>query len=223
MKKLLLILLCVPLIGIGQGSWPENNECISGNCDNGYGKYIFWREGAVESDQIIYEGGFKNGKFDGKGNITCNFGAFEGDIGDFFVYGSWKNGKLDGNVIIVERSQNYHCDLEGWNSTYTDLLNETIYKYSGEYKDSVMHGFGFMAVNNFRYSDDNLFDETYAELYIGQWKIGMKDGFGRYLYANGDIYEGEWSNDKKEGDGKMIYNDGLIEDGIWEDDKYIGK
>mgnify|MGYP006441038955 CR=1 FL=1 len=29
MKKLLLILLCLPLIGFGQ--------CISGDCENGYG------------------------------------------------------------------------------------------------------------------------------------------------------------------------------------------
>ena len=31
MKKLLLILLCVPLIGLGQ--------CVSGDCENGYGTY----------------------------------------------------------------------------------------------------------------------------------------------------------------------------------------
>ena len=97
------------------------------------------------------------------------------------------------------------------------------FKYSGEYKDSVMHGFGFIAVNNFRYTDDDLFDETYAELYIGQWKIGMKDGFGRYLYANGDIYEGDWINDKKEGRGKMIYNDGEVYEGIFENGEFIGE
>tara|TARA_B100000900_G_scaffold366503_1_gene342425 strand:- start:189 stop:344 length:156 start_codon:yes stop_codon:yes gene_type:complete len=31
MKKLLLILLCLPMIGFGQ--------CISGDCENGYGTF----------------------------------------------------------------------------------------------------------------------------------------------------------------------------------------
>jgi len=220
MKKLLLILLCVPLIGFGQGIMPEQNICLLGNCKNGYSELEYYEEGGTDLIVVLYKGEFKDGKFNGKGEIVGKLDEFEGDTGDFFIYGSWKNGKLDGNVITVKRSQNYDCDLEGWNSTYTDLLQETIYKYSGQYKDSLRHGFGLMTINNFRYTDDTLFDETYAELYIGQWKIGMKDGFGRYLYKNGDIYEGQWSNDKKEGDGKMIYNNGEIEVGIWKNDEF---
>ena len=28
--------------------------------------------------------------------------------------------------------------------------------------------------------------------YEGEWKKGMKDGFGEYLYCNGDKYTGSW-------------------------------
>ena len=34
MKKLLLILLCLPMIGFGQ--------CLDGDCVNGYGTYIYF-------------------------------------------------------------------------------------------------------------------------------------------------------------------------------------
>ena len=103
MKKLLLILLCVPLIGFGQDIdidygentpdsilwnggfdirdrwYPPDSLCISGDCENGSGEYIFWVDGSVESAEAIYKGEFENGKLNGKGNIVCDLGGFEGD------------------------------------------------------------------------------------------------------------------------------------------------
>ena len=239
MKKLLL-LLCVPLIGFGQGSWTEGNECISGNCDNGYGTYHFYVEGATDMGDATYEGEFIDGEFNGTGNVTCDLDRFEGETGGFYIIGNWKNGKLHGNVIIIERYQSYLCgdvppDKDGlhesaWESTYTTLLHETVYKYSGQYIDSLRDGFGLMSINSFVFDidpDDDVLHiphgEPWTEFYIGKWKNGMKNGFGRYLYSDGDIYEGEWINDKKEGKGKMIYNDGSIEDGIWENGEFIGE
>ena len=51
MKKGLLILLCLPLIGLWQ--------CISGDCENGQGTY-------TTADGKTYKGLFKNGVFIGK-------------------------------------------------------------------------------------------------------------------------------------------------------------
>ena len=56
MKKLLLILLCLPMIGFGQ--------CISGDCENGYGTFdAYWDK---------YVGEWKNGKMHGQGTLTIS-------------------------------------------------------------------------------------------------------------------------------------------------------
>ena len=51
-----------------------------------------------QNGNLMYNGAFKDGKFNGEGNITCNFGGFEGETGYFYIQGNWKNGKLDGIV-----------------------------------------------------------------------------------------------------------------------------
>ena len=85
MKKLLLILLCLPMIGFGQ--------CISGDCENGYGKYI-------TSDDIIYKGEWKDGKCHGLGRMTFPSGnKYVGEYKDDKKHGqgtmTWANGNID--------------------------------------------------------------------------------------------------------------------------------
>ena len=73
-NKLLLILLCVPLIGIGQ--------CISGDCNNGYGTYTWqnpWEQ---------YVGEYKDGKMHGQGTYTWASGSK--------YVGEWKDDKKHG-------------------------------------------------------------------------------------------------------------------------------
>ncbi len=87
MKKLLLILLCLPMIGFGQ--------CISGNCENGYGTYT-WADGAK------YVGEWKDSNRHGKGTYTYGKGENQPDkyIGEFkedYAHGqgscTWANGE----------------------------------------------------------------------------------------------------------------------------------
>jgi len=104
MKKLLLILLCFPMIGFGQ--------CIEGDCENGYG--IEGRHGPEGglNDYDRYEGEWKNGQRHGQG--VCSYssptatykgewkddmyhgqGTLTGDYGYSYT-GEWKNGKRHG-------------------------------------------------------------------------------------------------------------------------------
>ena len=62
MKKLLLLLMIVPLIGLGQ--------CVSGDCENGHGTYT-WPSGD------IYKGEWKDGLEDGIGKKTYSDGRVE--------------------------------------------------------------------------------------------------------------------------------------------------
>ena len=85
-----------------------------------------------------------------------------------------------------------------------------------------------------------------GSIYIGQWKNGLKEGYGvlawpdgsRYegsflndkangvgklTHAEGDIYEGHWSDDKANGQGTYLYADGRIYKGNWSNDKQHGR
>ena len=72
MKKLLLILLCVPLIGLGQ--------CISGDCVKGYGTFK-WSVGE-------YVGNWKDGKMHGQGTYLFINGSK--------YVGEWKEDHMNG-------------------------------------------------------------------------------------------------------------------------------
>jgi hypothetical protein len=65
------------------------------------------------------------------------------------------------------------------------------------------------------------------DTYTGEFKAGLPDGFGKYVWKNGDWYEGQWKKGLREGQGKMFYADKKDKDslqtGFWKKDKYIGK
>ena len=82
MKKILLLLLCVPLLGIGQAT------CKSGDCKNGkktdntQGTLIF-------GNGSKYVGEFQNKKKHGEGTFTFPNGSkYEGDWKENFKHGS---------------------------------------------------------------------------------------------------------------------------------------
>ena len=121
MKKLLLILLCLPMIGFGQ--------CISGDCKNGYGTYT-WASGAK------YVGQWKDDKKDGQGTYTCA-------SGNKYV-GEYKDDKKDGQGTYTWASGNKYVgqwkdDKHHGQGTYTWASGA---KYVGQWKDDKSHGQG---------------------------------------------------------------------------------
>ena len=59
-------------------------ECIKGNCDNGYGIFIY-------SKVDKYDGEWKNGMFNGKGTLTSEIGT---------LVANWINNIPTGSVIL---------------------------------------------------------------------------------------------------------------------------
>lgn len=58
----------------------------------------------------------------------------------------------------------------------------------------------------------------------GNYKDGMKTGFGKMIFPNGDIYEGEWLEDKIHGEGSYTYKkSGDIYSGSWSNGKKCGQ
>ena len=115
MKKLLLILLCVPLIGFGQR---HQTGCISGNCKNGTGTYVFAKD--VWDSYDKYVGEFKKGKMHGQGTFTFA-------NGDKYT-GEYKKGVKDGKGTFI-----YEKEGE---------------KYVGEFKDGKIQGEGIFTFSN---------------------------------------------------------------------------
>jgi hypothetical protein len=61
-----------------------------------------------------------------------------------------------------------------------------------------------------------------CEYYEGEWKDDKMDGYGVYLYSNGDKYEGYWSMGSQNGNGKYIFTDGRSYEGEWKMQKMHG-
>ena len=94
MKKLLLLLLFIPLF-----SCSKKEGCFKGDCENGYGTFINKYKGT-------YVGDFKNGEYHGKGTFNYGVNPLGGDLDDgkndkyWGPYekesGVWDNGELHG-------------------------------------------------------------------------------------------------------------------------------
>ena len=60
-----------------------------------------------------------------------------------------------------------------------------------------------------------------GDKYVGENKDNLSHGQGTYTFANGEKYEGEWKDDKRDGQGTYTFANGEIVHGIWENGKLI--
>ena len=60
-------------------------------------------------------------------------------------------------------------------------------------------------------------------MYEGEWKAGICEGRGTYLYADGSGgHDGEWKGDEKRGRGTYRYANGAVEVGFYKAGKDVG-
>jgi len=199
MNKAILVIVLFPYVLIGQG------ECISGDCENGQGTFIFNSgdkyEGEFQSgfrhgmgtylweDGKQYKGIFKNGNIHGKG-------IFRWPNGDKFL-GNYKDNKMHGTGTFL------WADGRKYKGDYVDgkMHGEGIYtwpdgsRYNGQFADNMRNGKGV-----FKYTD--------GKLYRGEFYNNKKQGQGILIWPSGKAYSGEFTNDEMHGSGKLIYPDG---------------
>ena len=234
MKKLLLILLCLPIIGFGQddcGNEPkkpislnknynknspeykkykndleiwknciakrkaELGQCISGDCEDGFG-----------TAKYIDGGTLYDGKLNEEGNFTYSYAKY---------VGQWKNGQFHGNgTYTYSDGENYVGEYmfgkEHGHGTYTWASGD---KYVGEHMFGNQHGYGTLT-----YTD--------GAKYEGEYKDGKRNGQGTQISADGDKYEGEWKDGKKNGKGTYTFSSGKTAKkhfGEWKDNKANGQ
>ncbi len=183
----------------------KTTGCVSGNCENGSGLYI-WSNGEK------YEGQWNNGKFHGKGAYTWVDGSkFSGNwvMGEKTGYGTyyqadgtsqtgnWQNGELAGNSSKPPSNNN--------NATTTTTSGNTSGK--GCIKGNCKNGVGLYVWPN-------------GDRYEGEFLDGKPHGAGTKYYANKGKYIGEWKKGKREGRG-IQYMPGLKKSsGVWFSDSF---
>lgn len=190
MKELLIVLavLLAPTLLSAQ-------DCIKGNCKDGYGTCVY--PGGAK-----YIGDFKGGKIHGKG-------IFYYQNGDKYI-GNWNNQIRQGTGRLVFRNKDeyfgeFRNDQMGPVGKIT-YANGNIYE--GQWKNNKPNGKGvFHFVNKDRYE--------------GQFAKGLFEGEGTMFYSDGSTYKGEWRKNKRHGQGVMTFNDGERVPGQWEEDQYL--
>lgn len=81
--------------------------CISGDCQNGYGKQIIEDIGGRPCSMGIYNGNFSQGEYNGYGLIKCSMHEYSGE---------WKKGLQHGKgKLIIDDGTSYNGTWEsGW-------------------------------------------------------------------------------------------------------------
>ncbi len=172
-----------------------NAQCISGDCENGFGTYLYedntkieanWKLGKPNGQSSIffasgatYIGKMKDGKKSGKGKaISKNNTVKEGDFENDLLNGFGKISFLDGQV------------------------------YEGIFKNDTLSGIG-----KIRYKS--------GDSYEGQILNFDESGKGIYKYFNGDLFDGNFKEGKLHGEGILNFAKGGLLKGTWNNGKYI--
>ena len=190
MKKLLLSLVLVFAFSSSVFA-----GCISGDCSNGYGTYIFSEE---EWKGDKYVGEWKNDKMHGHGAYTyANGNKYVGEFNSNKRNGVGTATYISGNKYVGE----YKNDDRNGNGTFTWTDGS---RYVGEWKNNDMNGHG-----TYIYSEGGK--------YVGELKNDEFHGQGTYTYADGTVKSGIWKNDKfvesNESNESIESNEILIVDG----------
>jgi len=193
MRKLSLVFILMGLVAFSFAQ-SASNGCISGNCDDGYGVYI-WKDSGSK-----YAGYWKNGMKHGRGTLTWGQNTkWAGDkyIGDFYENERHGQGKYIYASGTVYEGDMVHDKFEGKGKfTWTSGAH-----YEGEVLDDYRHGQG-------------VYTWASGTSFTGWSKRGIFEGWGKFTYGSGDYYVGEVSKDLREGFGIYYYKSGK---------KYIGQ
>ncbi|KAF0242218.1 MAG: Fbox and MORN domain containing [Chitinophagaceae bacterium] len=144
-------------------------KCLTGNCQNGIGKYRY-------ADSVIYEGQWKNGVNEGKGKIIYKNGdTYEGEFKAGMRNGQGKYSVKSGTIVTGTYEKN--------NLVNGTMLLTNGFKYEGSFLNDEFSGKG-KAIS------------PEGEVYDGDWLKGKRNGLGEYRDKTGKlIYSGSWKDD----------------------------
>ncbi|MBX7108953.1 MAG: hypothetical protein K1X61_09930 [Chitinophagales bacterium] len=192
--KTLTCFFCLTLtIGYPYLSNAQSSGCISGNCVDGLGTYVF-------SDGAEYTGQWVGGQRTGIGSYDWADGAF--------YYGYFLNGKLEGNGIYLGNDQA--------KTTYVGVFHD------GKFSESRDFGTSGCLIGNC-YEGVGVYLWTNDDIYIGEWHSGNRSGYGRFDWADGSFYTGYFKDGLLDGRGYYKKLDNTEMDGYFENNVFVRK
>jgi hypothetical protein len=188
----------------------QQTGCISGNCKNGKGIYIY-------PSGAIYIGEFKDGEIHGIGACHYSDGSkYQGE----WVYrypegrgtrtfpdgtkwtGRWKKGQpIDENGNIVENL----------------LPGKEVEAQEGQ--GNIQTG----CVSGDCQSGEGVFAYADGSKYEGEFRNGKPNGKGTFVHFDGDRYTGGFKNGFYDGRGTLYWKDGTVSSGIWKNGEFAGE
>ena len=191
--------------------------CITGNCTDGYGTYV-WKSGEK------YEGYWVKDKRNGQG--TNKYSS-----GNVYV-GNWKDDQHDGyGTLKYANGDKYigywEVHKKKGQGTYIFANGN---KYVGEWADNKYNGKGTLYKSDGTTQSGNWKDGDFVgeitnvvnNNSVGCVSGNCTDGYGVYVFESGEKYDGYWARDKRNGQGTNYYKDGDKYTGEWKDDKCHG-
>ncbi|MDX1942764.1 MAG: caspase family protein [Saprospiraceae bacterium] len=186
----------------------ESNQtgCISGDCINGQGIYIY-------PSKAVYIGEFQNGEIHGVGVCYYSNGSkYQGEWKHRLPDGKGTKTFPDGTQRTGLWTKDQPIDNQGnvILSLGKDAPSESADVQSGCLAGNCNDGKG-----TFAYPD--------GSKYEGQFRNGKPEGKGIFFYINNDRYEGNFRAGFPHGNGTLFKTDGQNKAGLWRDGEYIGE
>jgi len=180
--------------------------CISGDCDNGFGTYVWAFDTKWAGDKYI--GYWKDGYISGHGKYYWSSGSC--------YDGEWSNNMRNGYGV------NYYYDGTKDEGTFTD--DKFVGASNVSYNNVTTTNNNSSGTSKCLVGDcDNgfgVYSWAEGDKYCGDWRGGYMDGYGTYKWSNGDKFSGEWANGKRNGQGIYTYADGTKKTGTWTNSVY---
>lgn len=181
--------------------------CISGDCFNGHGVYIF-------PSKAVYTGEFQEGEIHGQGICHYSDGSkYEGE---------WRRRQPDGKGAMTYPDGSKRAGL--WRrgqpvDEYGRILDAYLARQEAEAQtNDIQSGCISGECNNGR----GTFAYIDGSRYEGHFRNGRPEGYGAFYYPNGDEYSGDFHRGVPHGQGRLRQANGQVAEGQWMDGEYLG-
>ena len=207
-------------------TFSQDNGCIYGDCENGFGKQV--------SNDLTYVGQFKNGQFHGVGNISMNSGGmytglwsnggmqafgmlYRGD--ESLVIGQFNEGKIEGVAVEYDSDQHLLYRGEFANGEYNGKGYVYIYEEKTIAYVNSKDGVPYEVISQETIEEDNSYksecisgdcenglgmENSPFVFTYGEFTNGSINGNGIEMIHGISFYVGEFKDGYKSGTGHSI-------------------
>ena len=153
---------------------------------------------------------------------------------DFVCEGALQHGKVNGEGIIIYRSNNkLLCNFkDNQIKGLTKIINEENDIYIGNFENNSANGLGYIKTSKELFYggywlNNNQHGFGYEKWtkgggYEGEYMKGNKEGIGSLFFLQGGLYEGTFTNNEMNGIGMFSFADGRKYYGYWKGNRMEG-